>query len=65
MSFEPERDFGPLFYRLGLDPTEPHYVAAKAEKLVQRGPREYYLVGRKPDGTQVEARLTNLSFRMA
>ena len=40
------------------DPEKAYYVAAKAEKLVRRGPREYVMVGKKPDGSEVEVRLT-------
>ena len=40
------------------DPQKPFFVAAKAEKLVRRGPREYFMFGKKPDGSPVEIRLT-------
>jgi hypothetical protein len=46
------------------DPEKPVFVAAKAEKLVRRGAREYFMVGRKPDGREVEIRLTSGSFHM-
>jgi hypothetical protein len=46
------------------DPEKPIFVPAKAEKLVRRSPREYFMVGRKPDGREVEVRLTSGSFHM-
>jgi hypothetical protein len=46
------------------DPEKPIFVPAKAEKLVRRGAREYFMVGRKPDGREVEIRLTSGSFHM-
>jgi hypothetical protein len=55
-------DPGPFFYQ--PDPKRPLYVPAKAEKVVQRGAGEYYIVGRMPDGREVEARLTAGTFRM-
>ena len=48
-------DPGPFFCQ--PDPSEPYFVQPKPEKLVRRGPREYYIVGRKLDGSRVEARL--------
>lgn len=51
----------PFFYQ--PDPRKAFFVPAKAEKLVRRSPREYFLVGRKPDGRQVEVRLTAGTFR--
>jgi hypothetical protein len=42
----------------GVDPDKPFFVSAKAEKLVCRGPREYYMVGKMPDGSEAEAQLT-------
>ena len=54
---------GPFFYQ--PDPEKPFFVPAKAEKLVSRGPREYFLVGRTPDGNEVEARLTSVTFGTA
>jgi hypothetical protein len=39
-------------------------VQPRAEKLVRRGPRKYFLVGKKPDGSRVEIRLTAGSFHM-
>ena len=39
-------------------PEKPGYHAqAKAEKLVRRGPREFYIIARKPDGSRTEVRL--------
>jgi hypothetical protein len=52
----------PFFYQ--PDPQKPFFVPAKAEKLVRRSPREYFLVGRKPDGREVEVRLTAAVFRL-
>jgi hypothetical protein len=46
------------------DPQKPFFVAAKAEKLVRRGPREYFMFGKKPDGSPVEIRLTAGSFHI-
>jgi hypothetical protein len=53
---------GPFYYQ--PDPQKPFFVPARAEKLVRRGPREYFMVGRKPDGHEVEVRLTAGTFRM-
>jgi hypothetical protein len=52
----------PFFYQ--PDPQKRLFVPAKAEKLVRRSPREYFLVGRKPDGREVEVRLTAGAFRI-
>jgi hypothetical protein len=46
------------------DPQKRFFVPAKAEKLVRRNPREYFMVGKKPDGSPVEIRLTARSFHM-
>ena len=46
------------------DPQKPFFVPATAEKLVRRSPREYFIVGKKPDGSPVEIRLTAGSFHM-
>ena len=46
------------------DRQKPFFVPAKAEKLVRRGSRHYFMVGRKPDGSAVEVRLTAGSFHM-
>jgi hypothetical protein len=59
---EGDGDFGPFFYQ--LDPKRQFFVPAKPEKLVRRGPCEYFLVGTKPDGERVEACLTSVTFRM-
>jgi hypothetical protein len=40
------------------DPRKPVYVPAKAERLVRRSPGEYFIVGKKPDGSPVEVRLS-------
>ncbi|MCA1709964.1 MAG: hypothetical protein LC808_44445 [Actinobacteria bacterium] len=53
---------GPFFYQ--PDPEKPFFVPAKAEKLVRRGPCEYFMVGRKPDGREVDVRLTPVAFKM-
>ncbi len=53
---------GPFFFQ--PDPEKPFFVQAKAEKLVRRGPREYFLVGKKPDGREVEAQLTAVTLRL-
>jgi hypothetical protein len=39
-------------------------VPPKVDKLVRRGPRAYFIVGNKPDGSPVEIRLTAVSFHM-
>jgi hypothetical protein len=57
------RDPGPFFYR--PDPGKCLFVAAKPEKLVRRGPREYVIVGTKPDGERVEAQLGRARFEMS
>jgi hypothetical protein len=54
-------DLGPFFYR--PDPRGDIWCAAKPVRLVRRGPREFYLVGRRPDGEEVEARLMPGAFR--
>jgi hypothetical protein len=48
-----------------MDPQrrEPYFVQPKVEKLVRRGPREYVMVGTKPDGEPIEVRLAPASFR--
>jgi hypothetical protein len=46
------------------DPQKPFFAAAKAEKLVRRGAREYFMLGKKPDGSPVEIRLTAGSFHI-
>jgi hypothetical protein len=51
-------------FRFQPDPERPFFVQPKAEKLVRRGPREYYIVGRRPDGSAIETRLSAVSFRM-
>ena len=53
---------GPFFFQ--PNPEKPFSVAAKAEKLVRRGPCEYFIVGKKPDGREVEARLTAATFKV-
>jgi hypothetical protein len=54
--------WSPWFFQ--PDPEKPLFVAAKAEKLVRRAPRHYFMVGRKPDGSTVEVRLTSGTFHM-
>jgi hypothetical protein len=39
-------------------------VQPKAEKLVRRGPRRYFLLGKTPDGRPVEIRLVAGAFLM-
>jgi hypothetical protein len=39
------------------DPDKRYYVQPKAEKLVRRGPAEYHIIARKPDGSRMEVRL--------
>lgn len=63
MIFE-EGDVGRSPWFSQPDPEKPFFVAAKAEKLVRRSPREYFMVGRRPDGRQVEIRLTSGSFHV-
>ena len=46
------------------DRGKPFFVPAKAERLVRRGSRDYFMVGKKPDGSAVEVRLTAGSFHM-
>ena len=53
---------GPFFYQ--PDPEKPFFVQSKAERLVHRGPCDYFLVGKTPDGREVEARLTSVTFKM-
>jgi hypothetical protein len=38
------------------DPRKQFFVCAKPTKLVRRG-REYFMLGKKPDGAEVEIRL--------
>ena len=46
------------------DPKKPFFVQPKAEKLIRRGPCEYFIVGRTPDGRRIETRLSSVTFRM-
>jgi hypothetical protein len=39
------------------DPRKPFFVCAKPTKLVRRGRREYFMLGTKHDGADVEVRL--------
>ncbi len=41
---------------------KPYQVQAKPEKLVRRGPRAYYLIARKSDGSRMEVRLMPANF---
>lgn len=52
----------PFFYQ--PDPQKAFFVPAKAEKLVRRGARQYFMVGRMPDGREVEVRLSAGGFHM-
>jgi hypothetical protein len=63
MIFE-EGDMHPSPWFFQPDPQQPFFVPAKGEKLVRRSPREYFMVGKKPDGSPVEVRLTAGSFHM-
>jgi hypothetical protein len=45
-------------------PEKPIFVQPKVEKLVRRGPRDYFIIGKKPDGSPVEIRLSAVSFQM-
>ena len=45
----------------GMRP-EPFFAQPKVEKLVQRGPRRYFLVGKTADGRPVEIRLSAVKF---
>ncbi|HVD26517.1 MAG TPA: hypothetical protein VNB86_11050 [Gaiellaceae bacterium] len=40
------------------DPSKPFFVCAKPTKLVRRGRREYFMLGKKADGAEVEIRLS-------
>jgi hypothetical protein len=53
----------PSSFHFQPDPQKPYFVSARAEKLVRRSAREYYMVGREPDGRTVEVRLTPRAFR--
>jgi hypothetical protein len=46
----------PFFYR--PDPAREYWVQAKATKLERRGQCHYVIVGEKPDGEPVEARIS-------
>jgi hypothetical protein len=46
------------------NPGNPFFVQAKAKRLVRRERNRYVIEGTKPDGTQVEAHLTSVSFQM-
>jgi hypothetical protein len=46
------------------DPAQEYYVQPKAEKLVRRGPREYYIIARKRDGSRIEVRLLGARLQM-
>jgi hypothetical protein len=59
-----EGDVHPSPWFFQPDPQKPFFVAVKGEKLVRRGPREYFMLGKKPDGSPVEIRLTAGSFHM-
>ena len=55
-------DPGPFFVQ--PDAERAFWVQPKMEKLVRRGPREYFLVARTPDGHEVETRLTSATISM-
>ncbi|HZQ90100.1 MAG TPA: hypothetical protein VFA42_08820 [Gaiellaceae bacterium] len=46
----------PFFYQ--PDPERDYWVQAKATKLERRGQRHFVIVGEKPDGESVEARIS-------
>jgi hypothetical protein len=46
------------------DPDKPFFAQPKVERLIRRGPRDYFILGRKPDGRLIETRLGALTFRM-
>ena len=50
---------GPFFYQ--PDPGKALFVPARAEKLVRRGPCDYFMVGTMPDGREVEVRLSSIT----
>jgi hypothetical protein len=53
---------GPWFWQ--PDPQRPFFLPAKATKLIRRGPRQIFMVGKRPDESEVEVRLTPGFFRM-
>jgi hypothetical protein len=50
-------------FRVQPDPDMQFFVQPKAEKLVRRGPGEYFIVWRKPDGRLAESRLGPAPFK--
>jgi hypothetical protein len=44
-------------FRVQPDPETQFFVQPKAEKLVRRGPHEYFIFRRKPEGRLAETRL--------
>jgi hypothetical protein len=58
-----EDDVRPVPFFFQPNPEKPFFVPARAEKLVRRDPRQYFMVGRKPDGREVEVRLTSGTFK--
>lgn len=46
------------------DPRKPFFVPARAIRLIRRSPRDYFMIGKRPDGSEVEVRLTAGAFRM-
>ena len=59
---EDDIDPGPFFVR--PDAEKAFWVQPKIERLVRRGPREYFLVARAPDGREVATRLTSATISM-
>ena len=47
-----------------LNPERPYFVQRKPEKLIRRGPCDYRIVGKNPDGTRAEPRLSAVTFRI-
>ena len=46
------------------DPRKPFFVPARVLRLIRRGPRDYFMIGERLDGSEVEFRLTAGAFRM-
>jgi hypothetical protein len=61
MSKEDEMRPEPFFVQ--PDPEKPFFVQPRAEKLIRRGPCEYFIVGKTPDGRQINTRLTSVTFK--
>lgn len=46
------------------DPRKPFFVPARVLRLIRRCPRDYFMIGERLDGSEVEFRLTAGAFRM-